>query len=89
VSMDDRGDFYGDPYVFAFVDMIKGVPGTPQKPGWRETFDQGNYDSAILDPYLELNGLLRVQPDWRQVYQDEHAVVYWKEPLIIRRNHQR
>jgi hypothetical protein len=79
VSMDDRGDFYGDPTVFAFVDMVNGAPASKTKPGWQETFDQGDYDSAILDPYLKLNDLLRIQPGWHEVYRDEHVVFYWKE----------
>jgi hypothetical protein len=79
VSMDDRGDFYGDPTVFAFVDMVNGIAGNKAKPAWRETLDQGNYDSAILDPYLQLNQLLHLSSDWHEVYRDDHAVVYWRE----------
>jgi hypothetical protein len=87
VSMDDRGDFYGDPTVFAFVDMVNGVNASDEKahiivenqPLWHVVLDQGNYDSAILDPYLKLNDLLHQQPDWHEVYRDKHAVVYWRE----------
>ena len=73
MSFDDRGDFYGDPTVFSFVDMTKGAPG------WEEKLKEGNYDSLILDPYLELNKRLRSLPEWKQVYCDEHVVVYWKD----------
>ena len=55
-------------------------PPGKEKPGWQETLAEGNYDSAILDPYLKLNDLLRAEPDWHEVYRDEHAVVYWKVP---------
>jgi len=79
VSVDDRGDFYGDKTIFAFVDLGKGVAGSNPKPAWRDTLDQGNYDSAIIDPYLPLNQLLHLQPDWHEVYRDDHAVVYWKD----------
>ncbi len=79
VSQDDRGDFYGDSTVFAFVDMINGVAGNKTTPAWLESLNQGNYDSAILDPYLQLNQLLHLQPDWHEVYRDDHAVVYWRE----------
>lgn len=74
VSFDDRGDFYGDKTVFAFVDLYNG------RPGWRETLDQGHFDSAILDSYLELNQLLRFMPEWKEVYRDDKTVVYWREP---------
>jgi hypothetical protein len=73
VSIDDRGDFYGDETVFAFVAMTNGSPG------WREKLDAGNYDSLILDPYLQLNQLLHFLPEWKEVYHDEHAVVYWRD----------
>ena len=74
-SFDDRGDFYGDKTVFAYVDMSKGAPG------WRETFDKGNYDSALLDPYLPLNELLHALPGWKEVYRDKNTVVYWKDAV--------
>jgi hypothetical protein len=72
VSFDDRGDFYGDPTVFSFVDMTNGVSG------WQETLNQGNYDSLILDPDLQLNRKLHSLPEWKEVYRDKHAVVYWR-----------
>jgi len=58
--------------VFSFVDLYNGVPG------WRDKLEQGRYDSAILDPYLQLNQMLHLTPGWSEVYRDEHAVVYWK-----------
>jgi hypothetical protein len=73
VSIDDRGDFYGDDTVFSFVNMTNGSPG------WEEKLDRGNYDSLILDPYLRLNKLLHTLPEWKEVYCDKHVVVYWKD----------
>jgi hypothetical protein len=73
VSFDDRGDFYGDPAVFSFVDMTNGSAG------WEEKLNDGNYDSLILDPYLPLNKLLHSLPEWKQVYRDDHVVVYWRD----------
>jgi hypothetical protein len=72
VSFDDRGDFYGDPVVFATVDLYNGAAG------WRMTLDKGHFDSAILDPYLELVQLLALSPDWKEVYRDKKTVVFWK-----------
>jgi len=72
VSLDDRGDFYGDDIVFSNVDMTKGAPG------WQDKLAKGNYDSLILDPYLKINQLLRSVPEWKQVYRDEHVVIYWQ-----------
>jgi hypothetical protein len=73
VSIDDRGDFYGDAAVFSFVDMTNGSAG------WEDKLKQGNYDSLILDPYLRLNKLLHSLPEWKEVYRDNHVVVYWKD----------
>ena len=73
VSMDDRGDFYGDKAVFAFVDMNNGLPG------WNKTLADGNYDSLMLDPYLRINDLLPSLPGWKKVYLDKNVVIYWKE----------
>jgi hypothetical protein len=72
--MDDRGDFYGDDAVFAFVNMNNGSAG------WQEKLNKGNYDSLILDPYLQINQLLHFLPEWKKVYVDEHVVIYWKDP---------
>jgi hypothetical protein len=76
-SFDDRGDFYGDKIVFSFVHLYNG------NPGWRDTLDKGNYDSAILDPYLPLNQFLRLTPGWHEVYRDDHAVVYWRDASVV------
>jgi hypothetical protein len=73
VSFDDRGDFYGDKEVFSYVDMVNG------EPNWRDTFEKGRYDSALLDPYLQLNQLLHSLPGWKEVYRDDKTVVYWKD----------
>ena len=67
------GDFYGDDTVFSFVNMTNGSAG------WEEKLKQGNYDSLIIDPYLQLNQLLHFLPEWKEVYRDEHVVVYWKD----------
>jgi len=73
VSIDDRGDFYGDETVFSFVDMTKGAAG------WQQKLADGNYDSLMLDPYLPLNKLLHALPEWKEVYCDKHVVIYWRD----------
>jgi hypothetical protein len=72
VSFDDRGDFYGDDTVFSFVDMYNAAPR------WRKVFEQGNFDSAILDRYLALNQVLALLPGWKTVYSDKKTIVYWR-----------
>jgi hypothetical protein len=75
VSFDDRGDFYGDPTVFAFVDLYNGAPG------WRGTLEKGHFDSAILDAYLPLGQMLALLPDWKLAYRDKQTIVFWKARL--------
>lgn len=76
VSFDDRGDFYGDPTVFSFVDLYTGAPN------WRDTLEKGRYDSALLDRNLQLNQLLHLLPEWKEVYRDDRTIVYWKDASV-------
>jgi hypothetical protein len=74
VSIDDRGDFYGDAYVFRFADTITGAPG------WDQNLSSGNYDSLLLDPNWRLNELLKSKPEWKEVWRDKNIVVFWRDP---------
>ena len=74
VSFDDRGDFYGDKTVYAFVDLYGCAPG------WRDKLEQGNYDSALLDRHLLLNQFITTVPGWKEAYRDAKTIVYWKGP---------
>jgi hypothetical protein len=72
VSIDDRGDFYGDDRVFRFTDTIQGHAG------WDETLKEGNYDSLLLEPNWQLNELLKARPEWREVWRSKDVVIYWR-----------
>ena len=74
VNFDDRGDFYGDAEVFRLVNLGNG------QGDWRAQLEKDRYDSAILDPYLPLKKRLSTAPGWHQVYADDHAVVFWRDP---------
>ena len=74
VSIDDRGDFYGDETVFSFIDLYACAPG------WQKKVEKGNYDSAILDLHIQLDQFLPTMPGWKEVYRDDHAQVFWKDP---------
>lgn len=82
VSFDDRGDFYGDETVFSFVNLYNGGTAHDKIPGWRDLLQKGNYDSAILDSYLQLNQFLHFLPEWKEVYRDKKTVVYWRDPAV-------
>ncbi|HEX4141660.1 MAG TPA: hypothetical protein VHY09_15030, partial [Candidatus Methylacidiphilales bacterium] len=72
VSIDDRGDFYGDDCVYRFSDTLHGAAG------WDEKLKEGNYDSLLLEPNWELNELLKTRPEWREVWRDKDVVIYWR-----------
>jgi hypothetical protein len=74
VSFDDRGDFYGDKTVYAFVDLYGCAPG------WRDKLQQGDYDSALLDRRLLLNEFITTVPGWKEAYRDDKTIVYWRDP---------
>jgi hypothetical protein len=75
VSIDDRGDFYGDDYVFRFADTIRGAPG------WEKTLETGKFDSLLLDPNWKLNDLLKSKPEWKEAWRDKNIVVYWRDAV--------
>ena len=77
VSIDDRGDFYGDDFVYRSIDTTNGSEG------WDKKLEEENYDSLLVDPYLPINRLLKFRPTWKEVYRDEHVVVYWKDPMKL------
>jgi hypothetical protein len=72
VSIDDRGDFYGDDYVFQFIDTVNGAPG------WGENLKKGNFDSLLLEPNEQINELLKSRSEWQQVWRDKDMVIYWR-----------
>lgn len=72
VSIDDRGDFYGDDYVYQFIDITGGAPG------WADNLKKGNFDSLLLEPNYQLNELLKSRPEWQQVWRDKDVIVYWR-----------
>ena len=73
VSIDDRGDLYGDDYVGRNTEVITGAAG------WNKKLEEGNYDSLLLDSYWQLNELLKSRPEWQQVWRDKNTVVYWRK----------
>jgi hypothetical protein len=73
VSIDDRGDFYGDNYVYHFADTLAAAPG------WEENLKVGDFDSLLLDPNWPLNHALKDRPEWKEVWRDAGIVVYWRD----------
>ena len=73
VSIDDRGDFYGDDYVFRFADTLTGAPG------WEKNLQTGRFDSLLLDPNWPINQMLKYQPEWKEVWRDKNIVAYWRD----------
>jgi len=70
VYIDGRADVYGDRPFEEFLNTNNG------QPIWRETLSKYQINAALLKPDSALASLLRIDPDWRKVYEDKQAVVF-------------
>ncbi len=70
VFIDGRADVYGDTLFEEYFNTSNG------QPNWRETLNKYQINAALIKPDSALASLLRVDPDWRKVYEDKQAVVF-------------
>jgi hypothetical protein len=70
VFIDGRADVYGDILFEEYFNTSNG------QPNWRETLNKYQINAALIKPDSALASLLRVDPDWRKVYEDSQAVVF-------------
>ena len=70
VYIDGRADVYGDVFMdeFASAFFVKGN-------NWQAPLDQWRIQTVILPPEAPLITALRLQPGWKQMFVDGHAVV--------------
>lgn len=73
VYIDGRIDMYGDQFVKEHLDLIRG------RIGWREPFSRYGVTIAIVNTKSILARELRESGNWKQIYQDEMAVVFNKQ----------
>jgi hypothetical protein len=73
VYIDGRADVYGDDYLEEFLKTHDG------RAGWRETLERAGVRAVLVKPDVPLASLLRQEPNWRNVFEDEQAVIFVKE----------
>jgi hypothetical protein len=70
VFMDDRHDFYGEPFVRDYI-MAKGI-----QPGWQELLDKNKVNWVLIPPDWALANALKELPQWRVIYDDHQAILF-------------
>jgi len=73
VFIDGRNDFYGDALMEEFDEPDE------VKPGWEDVFVKYRVGWTLLPLTHPLSNLLALDPDWKQVYRDDVAVVYARQ----------
>ena len=69
VVIDDRHDFYGEPFLKSYLTMIH------VEPGW-EQFLKGRAACIVLPKNSALAAILARTPEWKKVYSEDLAVVF-------------
>jgi hypothetical protein len=70
VFMDDRHDFYGEPFLRDYL-KVKGI-----QPGWQEVLDKNKVNLVLVPPDWTLANALKELPQWRVLYDDHHAILF-------------
>ncbi len=69
VVIDDRHDFYGEPFLLSYLTTMHA------EPGW-EDFLRSHPGCIVLPRKAAVAGLIRQASDWKTVYSDDVAVVF-------------
>jgi hypothetical protein len=69
VVIDDRHDFYGEPFLRSYLTMMNVVPG------WEDFFKWGS-SCLVLPRSATLSAVLSKMPEWKPVYSDAVAIVF-------------
>jgi hypothetical protein len=74
VVIDDRHDFYGEPFLRSYLTMIH------VEPGW-EDFFKWRSSCLVLPRSAALSAVLSKMPEWKAVYSDEVAIVFVRSQI--------
>jgi hypothetical protein len=69
VVVDDRHDFYGEPFLKSYLTMIHVEPGWEQFLKWRAA-------CIVLPNNSALAAVLTRTPEWKSVYSDDLAIIF-------------
>ena len=70
VFMDDRHDFYGEPFVRDYI-KAKDI-----QPGWQDVLRKQKVNWVLIPPDWALSNALKELPQWRVLYDDHHAILF-------------
>ena len=69
VVIDDRHDFYGEPFLRSYLTTIRA------EPGWDDFLKEHQISCVLLPRKAALAALLSETSQWKSIYSDEVAVV--------------
>jgi hypothetical protein len=70
VLVDDRHDFYGEPFLRDYLKVLH------VEPGWDTVLDNLHVNLVLMPTKSKLAQALRGSPTWRLTYEDDTAVVF-------------
>ena len=70
VFMDDRHDFYGEPFVRDYL-KVKRI-----EPGWQEVLEKQRVNWVLIPPDWALANALKELTQWRVLYDDHRAILF-------------
>jgi hypothetical protein len=74
VVIDDRHDFYGEPFLRSYLTMMH------VEPGWEEFF-KSRSSCLVLPRRAALSVVLSKTPEWKPVYSDDVAIVFVRSQM--------
>lgn len=73
--IDGRADVHGDAFMEEYFRTYRG------QRRWQETLERWKVQSALVEPEAPIASLLRLDPKWEKVYEDEQAVVFVRKAI--------
>jgi hypothetical protein len=74
VVIDDRHDFYGEPFLSSYLTMMHVEPGWEDFLKWRSS-------CLVLPRSAALSAALSKTPEWKPVYSDDVAIVFLRSQI--------
>jgi hypothetical protein len=70
VFIDGRADLYGDSFMDTFASASRA------ENNWREPLQRFGIRTVVIPPRVGLAGILRHDPGWKTLFEDEQAVIF-------------
>ncbi len=73
VYIDGRTDLYDDAFLRRYVNVMVA------NKGWQQILNDDNINLVLVETNSTLAKFLRLEPNWKEIYQDETAVVFSRQ----------